>query len=137
MSTCYSAIVMFAYALPKEELNRSKPNPLWGKHKFDPETGDKVVQFIEDEIELALEEGDNLRTLTDFTRRDTEDTILLGVELGDTGDINYADREPQALKLVSDANRAKVEAEARKLLDKAGVTFDPDCMGYWLTANVF
>lgn len=137
MSTAYSASVLYAYALPRSELERHIPNPLWGKVKFDPDTGDKVTQFIEEEVELTLEEGDNLKAMTRFTRVDSEDTIMLGVLLDETGDLNYGDREPQRLNLLSLTDRDAVEREARKLLDKAGIAFDGDCLGYWLVGSVF
>lgn len=137
MSTAYSASVIYGYRLPADELSRKTPNPLWGKHKFDPNTGEKVEQFIQHDISLGLEDGDNLRSCKNFMRMDTSGSVLLGVELGDTGDLSYGGDEPQALKIVTDSARVKTEAEVRKLLEKAGLTFDYDRMGYWLVGQVY
>lgn len=139
MSTSYSASVIFGYALPEDELTIQSPHPLWGKAKFDPETGGKVTQFIEREIELPglPYGGEELPHWKTFKREDRGETVLLGVVLADTGDLSYGDSDPMQLTSLSDPMRARVEAEVRKLLDKAGITFDPDKMGYWLAGQVF
>lgn len=50
MSTSYSAYVIFGIRLNKSDLCIKTPHPLWGIHKFDPENGKKVEQFIKKEI---------------------------------------------------------------------------------------
>ena len=136
MSTTYSAIAFYGYSLPRSELTLSKPNPLWGKAKFDPDTGEKVDRFIEEEIEMALEEGDNLRHMTRFTRRDHGDFVMLGVELAEV-DLSYGSLDPEPITLLPVTECSKIAAEARKLLDKAGLAFDEARMGYWLVGRVF
>jgi hypothetical protein len=140
MSTSYSASVIYGYCLPGSELIRSKPHPLWGKHKFDPDTGEKVTRTIaEDDIELALEEGDSLRGWDRFERNDTylgdDQFVLLGIKLTET-ELSYGREAPQKLELLSADDCARVAAEAKKLLDKAGVEFDPECVGYHLVGYV-
>lgn len=139
MSTNYSAIAFYGYSLPRNELTRQQPNPLWGKVKFDPDTGDKVTQFIDEEVELNLEDGDKLRHMTRFTRFDAgyedDHCILLGITLADM-DLTYGSPGVHALKLLSDVECAKVQEEAKKLLDKAGIKFDPARVGYYLSGCV-
>lgn len=135
MSTNYTAATFYGYSLPRSELTRSKPNPLWGKVKFDPDTGDKVTQSIVEEIELELDTGDCLKHMKSFTRFDSgyedEDYAVLGVQLAEV-ELTYGRPEPQGIKLLSDEERAKVWVEVQKLLDKAGITLDSGRMGYWL-----
>lgn len=61
MSTSYSAILLFGIRLDEEDLKIKTPHPLWGKHKFDPDTGEKVTQFIEKSV-CADELVDGLST---------------------------------------------------------------------------
>ena len=136
MSTTYTAIAFYGYSLPRSELTLSKPNPLWGKVKFDPNTGDKVTQFIEEEINLALEEGDNLRHTPRCPRRDHEDFVMLGMELAEV-DLSYGSLGPEPITLLPEMERGKVELEAKKLLAKAGLAFDEARMGYWLVGRVW
>ncbi len=137
MSTSYSASVIFGYCLPASKLERLTPHPLWGKHKFDPDTGEQVTQFVRSETRLALEHGDRLPRMTRFIRYDLGASILLGIELVDTGDLNYGDSNPDRFNLPSDSDCALVEKQVRKLLDKAGVPFDTTRMGYWLAGRVY
>jgi len=135
MSTNYTAAAYYGYSLPRSELTISKPNPLWGKVKFDPDTGEKVERSIEEDIELALEEGDNLRHMTRFTRFDNEDFVVLGVQLTEV-DLSYGSLDPEPITLLSDAECVKVALEARKLLEKAGIAFDEGRMGHWMVGMV-
>jgi hypothetical protein len=139
MSTCFSASVLFGYALSEDELTIQTPHPLWGKAKFDPNTGHKVTQFIESEVKLPglPYSGEELPHWKAFKREDRGDTVLLGVVLGETDDLNYGGCEPILLPPLTETTRAKVELEVRKLLDKAGIAFDPGKMGYWLAGYVY
>jgi hypothetical protein len=48
MSTSYNAVVLYGLTVEVAALTRPIPNPLWGKHKFDPETGERVTKMLED-----------------------------------------------------------------------------------------
>ncbi len=139
MSTSYTATVIYGYSLPRHELTRSRPNPLFGKVKFDPETGEKVEKTIEEDIELALDSGERLKQMTRFVRFDTgyddRHHVLLGVQLAEQ-DLDCGAPDPEKLTLLSDEDCAKVATEAKKLLDKAGLTFDESQMGYYLAGYV-
>lgn len=50
MSTSYNAYVIYGIKLPFGSLKTRRPHPLWKIHKFDPETGEKVSQFIEKQV---------------------------------------------------------------------------------------
>ncbi len=127
---------MYGYDLPASELESHQPNPLWGKHKFDPETGAKVTQFIEDNRELCIEDGEHLAKMTRFTRRDSGSSILLGIVIAETGDLSYRADDPEKLEMLSEADCAKVKTEVEKILHKADLTFEPDHMGYHLVSYV-
>ncbi len=135
MSISISVCVMFGYALDKSDLIRRTPNPLFGKHKFDPDSGDKVTKFVEREIELGLDCGDNLPSMTRFTRFDTEGQIVLGVQMAELGDLMYGGSEPERIQFLGDNEREKVEAEAEKLMAKAQLPFKRERMGYYLVGE--
>lgn len=140
MSTSYSAFVIFGYCLPQKELLRIKPNPLWGKYKFNPDTGELVPKNLTSYIELALENGECLRDMTRFIREDTRDSVLLGVKLTDTGDLTfYGDggRRSEKIELLSDVYKDRVAEEVKTLLAETGITFNPNLMGYYLVGRVF
>lgn len=135
MSTSYYAKTFYGYSLPRSELSRKIPNLLWGQCKFDPNTGEKVTQFITEKIDLGLEADDNHPKMTRFTRFDVgyedHDSIILGIELAGM-DLSYGSPEPRQIQLLSDAECAKVADTARELLEKAGVPFYSGQMGYWM-----
>ncbi len=140
MSTSFTAVAFYGYSLPHSELTRRKPHPLWGKVKFDPDTGSKVTQYVEERIELGLDSaGDHLPHMSRFTRFDSgyeeREHVLLGIELAKM-ELSYGAPDPQHLQLVSDADRAKVQDEVKKLLHKAEIDFDAKRMGYYLAGYV-
>lgn len=136
MSTSYSASIFYGYTLAKTDLFRNTPNPLWGKHKYNPDTGEKVDKFIEEEIDLGLEDGDSLSGMTRFVRFDDIDSIVLGVERVGTGDLSYGGETPQKINLFTEAECKKIVDQAKKLIEKAGLVFDERRVGYWLVSHV-
>lgn len=136
MSISARAIVIYGYTLSSSELVRRTPHPLWGTHRFDPQTGDKVTQFIETDIDLGLDSGENLPGMTRFTRFDIghegNHPIVLGIKLAQTGDLMYGYRDPAGFALLSDADCFVAQEQVKKLLDKAGLKLDPSRIGYYL-----
>lgn len=61
MSVDFYATPFFGIVLEESDLQSRTPNLLWKKHKFDPETGEKIEQFkIEDIDKDELAEKFNL-----------------------------------------------------------------------------
>lgn len=136
MSTSYTATVIYGYCLPRTELVRSKPNPLYGKVKFDPETGEKVTKFLKEHVELGIDCGDRFGQFIRFdTGYEERDHILLGVRLA-KADLACGAPDPEKLKLLSDEDCFKVQNEVEELLAKAGIAFDPKAIGYYLAGYV-
>lgn len=46
MSTSITTHVIFGVILTHDDLVKKIENPLWGKCKFDPDTGGRVTQFV-------------------------------------------------------------------------------------------
>jgi hypothetical protein len=46
MSADYYAQVLYGIQVPANTFEVTVPNPLWGKCKFDPDTGEKVTEYI-------------------------------------------------------------------------------------------
>ncbi len=135
MSTSYHAHAFYGYSFPKADLTQRVPNPLWGKVKFDPNTGVKVTQFVETDIELDLEEGDNHPKMESFVRFDTgyddDAMVILGVQLAEM-DLSYGSRDPRSIELLNDDDLLAVATLVRDILNKAKLPFNPAQMGYWL-----
>lgn len=46
MSVSYQAVPLYGICIQKDRLVKKVKNPLWGKHKFDPQTGVKIEKFV-------------------------------------------------------------------------------------------
>jgi hypothetical protein len=119
MSTSYNAYVILGIPVSNDMFTVKKPNPLWGKAKFDPNTGEKVEKFIEnfDGLETLLDEIDNTTGLIMARDYDGE-PIFAGVLLAD---VDEGFSEIKSRQLV-----AKLEAKFIALLDRCGVTITAD-----------
>lgn len=135
MSISYHAHVFYGYSLPKSDLIQRTPNPLWGKVRFNPDTGTKVTEFVVTEIDLGLESGDKHPKMTRFTRFDTghsdDDSIILGVAVAKM-DLSYGSRDPQRITRLDEEDENEVGEMVIRLLVKAGTPFNVAQMGYWL-----
>lgn len=137
MSTTYSASVVYGYPLSKDDLIKRTPNLLWGKVKYDPDTGDKVVQFIETDIELKVKDSYDAKP-GEVARYEAEESVILGIQLVEIGDLNYGGGdEPLPFKPVNNAQYEKVLQEVKKVLAKAGLEFEEARMGHYLVGNVY
>lgn len=90
MSTSYNAYVIFGVRLTVDDLTVRSPHPLWGVHKFDPNNGKKVTQFIEERVygddiidaveSWIVEEADLVSILNN-----REDAYYIGQQLAELG----------------------------------------------------
>lgn len=92
MSTTYRAYVIFGVKLHDSDLVIKTPDPLWGVHKFNPESGEKVERFITKKIYAdPIVEG--LSDETDVYEYPVycpqEDSVFLGHVLREVG--GYSD----------------------------------------------
>lgn len=55
MSASYSSSLCYGILFEKNDLTTSIPHPLYGKFKFDPDTGIKVSEYIENHIDMEKE----------------------------------------------------------------------------------
>lgn len=55
MSASFSASLCYGILLSKKDLTETKPNPLYGLCKYDPDTGVKVSEFITTTIDIHKE----------------------------------------------------------------------------------
>ena len=55
MSASYSASLCYGILFEKDEITTITPHPLYGKFKFDPDTGIKVPEYIETHIDIEEE----------------------------------------------------------------------------------
>lgn len=68
MGADFYAQPFFGIPVELDDLYRRTPNPLWGKFKFDPDTGKKVEEFLaekQDADELAEKYGLQTYSTTD------------------------------------------------------------------------
>lgn len=137
MSTTYSASVVFGYLLAADELVKRISNPLWGKVKFDPDTGVRVPQFIETEIVLKIKD-DSYDEINpgEVARYNAGESVILGVELADAGDLGYGDATPERFAPMVGTDFRRIEKEIKQTLTKAGLAFDETKMGHYLVGSV-
>jgi hypothetical protein len=128
MSVTYRAAVLYGTTLDIADLEAATqvPNPLFGKCKFDPDTGEKVEKFTSNlDYDRFEEEAEALALLC--VRKEGDDTIYLGVPLA-TADATYQeDSDLSVSGLVATPDRllkAEKLAEERikKLYDKFKLT---------------
>jgi len=136
MSTNYSASVVYGYPLSHDDLTKRTPNPLWGKVKFDPETGEKIAQYIETDIELKIKDGHDAKPGA-VARYDGGEGFIIGVQLAEMGDLGYGAGAPLRFDPVDGADSSRIMGEIRKVLDKAGLELDESAVGYYLVGNVY
>lgn len=57
MSTQYTASLIYGIAIPRKEFVKKTKNTLFGKCKFNPDTGEKVEEFIVEEVCVSVLEN--------------------------------------------------------------------------------
>ncbi len=136
MSTTYSASVVYGYTLSRDDLVKRTPNPQWGKVKFDPDSGEKVTQFTESKIELKVKDDYDAKK-GEVARYDAGDSVILGVQLAETEDLNYSSGDPLPFAPVVGTQLDKVAQKVKEVLAKAGLEYDETRMGHYLVGSVF
>jgi hypothetical protein len=123
MSVSYSTYVIFGLALPESALVISTPNPLFGVHKFDPATGDRVVKNIETNIDLY--EIANKNKLDCVHRPDAEEFVIGKILV--ESDLN--DRsEPQVIVDLTVEKKLKLANKIQAICEKNKIPFfTEDC----------
>ena len=138
MSTNYYAQVVYGYPFERGDLVKKTPNPLWGKAKFDPETGDRVEQFIEEDFDLyEIVKSRKAKNLEKFITTDSRETVV-GVALTESIDIGRDDlvevgNEP--LMVQTKGGNMTVEAHIRDICQELGIEFDPKKLRTYLVGH--
>ena len=132
MSANFYAYVIHGYPFETDDLVVRTPNPLWGKSKFDPETGQKVEQYLEEDIDLESvvskirPQSTKIRVVGTTCDKNFGNTKIVGFLLAD---IEVGGNDLAALSLeVTPEIRAMVADYIEKLCVKIGMRptdFDP------------
>lgn len=114
MGTTYSARVVFGIKVSNDELNKKTPNPMWGVHRYDPQSGRPVKEFIVENYIDADELAGEYK-VDYYSTGDCGHHVfgkLIGEEVGSyKGDIeeipnlSQADRDKMIEKLFALANK--------------------------------
>jgi len=120
MSYSSTAHVIYGIVLPAIKFEKTKLNPLWGKYRFDPDTGNQVTEFITECIQ-PYQFGDEhqLECFSywgEYGSSEYRTSIALGISLLD--DRAYgADNEIHMDKLVNADETATRIINALKSID--------------------
>ena len=136
MSVNYYARVVFGYPIEGSARTIRKPNPLFGLAKFDPNTGNRVEQYITKQIDLE-ELIDELRVdgLDVFytTYREGDEDAIVGIPL--TKSIEIGGNDLHRVKDAASADSAVLSAALKELCCKLNIGFDPSLLATYLVGR--
>ena len=121
MSASYHAFAIHGYPIPKSALSIATLNPLWGKHKFDPNTGKKVEEFLVRKVyldDIAAKHGLEVFETTDQGEQFVGKQ-LAKVNIGEGG----KESAPFSLYTSLQANQSK---QILDVCQELGISFQPD-----------
>lgn len=132
MSTSYTATVLYGYPIP---LTSERPNPLFGKHRFDPETGAKVTKTITDRVEIdeIVEKHKRKMTKLDYEADSDYTSAVVGFRLAST-DVGYGGGIEPFAPLDDDVSAA-VHVAIERILTELGLPIESALFGYHLVGK--